>query len=79
MIKRARKINPKMVLIVIAERISEALKLYDAGADYVILPKVISGEAIVALVKKSRDDIKAIRSLRKKHIKKLKEFHNILY
>jgi|ETNmetMinimDraft_2_1059921.scaffolds.fasta_scaffold04189_3 Kef-type K+ transport system membrane component KefB len=79
MVKRAKKINRKLVVIIVASRISEALKLYNAGADYVILPKVISGEAIVDLVKKGKRDKTSLGKMRRGHVKRLKEVHRLLY
>jgi len=43
LLKKARGLNRKAVLIVAASRISEAIDLYKQGADFVVLPKLIGG------------------------------------
>jgi len=78
MIKRAKKINHKITVIVVAARISEAKELYAAGADYVVLPKIISGEKMIDLVKKSRRDRRSLRELKREHLKQLRDVHDIL-
>lgn len=79
LVKKARRLNRKLVIIVVASRISEALSLYDVGVDHVILPKIIGGERVADLVKKSKRNKKDIRSLKKEHIKHLKNIRNIMY
>ena len=76
LLKRVKEANPKTRVIITAKRISEALHLYDLGADYVIMPKIVAGEEIVSLM---RDDSGELKNARKNHLKHLKDIHNVLY
>ena len=76
LIKKAKEINVKIKVIVIAEKIHDALELYKSGADYVILPRLISGENIGSIIQKVNQ---TKEELKKKHIKFLKENHQFLY
>ena len=63
----------------VADRISEALMLYNAGADYVILPQVIGGNKAFDIIKKSRKNKSELKELKKEHLKYLNSIHRILY
>jgi len=79
LIKKTREINPKSYIIVVASRISEALALYEKGADYVILPKIIGGIEAVRLIKNVGKNRKKTGMLRRDHIQYLKDVHRVLY
>lgn len=79
LIKKAKKANKNSLVLVSARRISEALELYKAGADYVILPEVISGKIGLELIKKIKGGKIGIRDLKKEQIEYLNSIHNILY
>ena len=68
--------NKKVEVILASERIDDALDLYEKGADYVILPKVIAGDRLINII---HDKPGRLKNERKEHIKKLKHIHNILY
>jgi Kef-type K+ transport system membrane component KefB len=46
-----KSLNKKAVIIVTARANSEALTLYEGGADFVVLPEVLAGQRIVELMK----------------------------
>ncbi|TSC70088.1 MAG: sodium/hydrogen exchanger, partial [Parcubacteria group bacterium Gr01-1014_46] len=69
MIKRDEK-SP--LVIVVAHRVTNALKLYEAGADYVVLPHLIGGSHAASLVKKFTVDAMEMKSVRGEHIEYLK-------
>jgi len=71
LIKYVKKNNPKTLVFVTAEHLHEALDLYEAGADYVILPHILSGERISSLIKRILKKKVELISLRNKHIKHL--------
>jgi len=75
-ISKLKKINKKITILVVAERIGDAIELYKKGADYVILPKVISGEKMFKLFKEGRGKIKR---LKKEELKFLNNIHHFLY
>jgi len=77
LIKKVKKINSKVLLFVVANRISEALELYKAGADYIFLPQIIGGQKAYEVIKK-RNKL-SLKDLKKGHIKYLNSIHRILY
>jgi len=79
LIKKAKKLNAKAMVFVTARRISEALKLYDKGADYVILPQIISGQKGFELIQKMEKEKGELKQLKLQHIKFLNSIHRILY
>lgn len=79
LIKKMKKINEKTFIFVVAKRISEAKKLYDVGADYVILPEILSGTYAFKLFEEIKKDKPQLKKLKKEHIKYLDSIHNILY
>jgi len=76
LLRTAKKANPKVEVILTGSRISETMNLSDAGADYVITPKVISGEKILRIM---HSDKKILKAEKKKHLKYLDTIHKVLY
>ena len=64
----AKLINPKIHVIVTANHVGEAFQLYDFGADYVIVPHVLSGEKISMFLKDMLKSDKHMLKIRKQHI-----------
>jgi Kef-type K+ transport system membrane component KefB len=79
LIKKIKEINPKMTVFVTGEKIDDAMELYDKGADYVLLPKVITGELGFNLAKRVLDDKTSIKVIKREQIKHLKKIHGLLY
>jgi Kef-type K+ transport system membrane component KefB len=79
LVKKAKKINPKVLFFSVAIRISEAESLYNAGADYVILPQVVGGQSGYDIINKIEKKELDINDLKKEHLKYLESIHNILY
>jgi len=71
LIGRAKGVNKNIVAIVTADLVDEALQLYDAGADYVILPHYLSGKHVALILEEVHNDIKRILKHRRRHIKEL--------
>jgi len=71
LIEKAKKSNKKIIIYVTANQIEEALSLYDAGADYVILPHFLGGEHASLLIGKLNNVAKIV-SNKIKHIRELK-------
>lgn len=71
---RARKARGKIV--VYANSVSEALQLYEQGADHVILPHIITGEQLASLVLMRND--RGFRRIRGSTIKALRKRDEIL-
>ena len=60
LIRIARKENKKIIIFVIANQVKEALELYDAGADYVVLPHFLGGEHLSLLIEDFTEDMNKI-------------------
>ena len=75
-LKKIKEINPKAKIILTGTRISETLKLYENGADFVITPKVVAGQKLASIIHEGNSKIK---DLKKSHMKHLKGIHNSLY
>ena len=73
-LKYFKKIKPKVFVVLTAEQISEALQLYKAGADYVMIPRTISAQQIVEMIKSLTK--KDFAKLKKKHINYLKDLEH---
>lgn len=61
------------VVMCVAHSISNALELYKAGADYVILPHFLGGSYAATLVRRFTDEAIELKNIRNKHIAHLKE------
>ncbi|MDO8741362.1 MAG: cation:proton antiporter [Candidatus Woesearchaeota archaeon] len=72
-IKNARESNEKAIMFVTANNVDDALELYDAGADYVILPHFLGGEHVSLLIEKFSADLRSILEIKMRHIEELKE------
>ncbi len=71
LLKQVREKNKKAVLILTANKVEEALKLYDAGADYVILPHFLGGEHVAFLLQDVSVDINNLLKAKVEHIQEL--------
>ena len=75
-LKKVKAVNPKADVVLTGARISETIDMYNAGADYVITPKVIAGEKVTSIM---HSDKKILKREKKKHLEFLKEIHKVLY
>ncbi|MDP3990426.1 MAG: cation:proton antiporter [archaeon] len=71
LIKHIRGVNKRAKILVTASAIEESLRLYDAGADYVILPHFLGGEHVSHLITNLRAKKLNLKEERKKHIEHL--------
>ncbi len=76
-ITRAKEEGSEAKLFMTATDIEDALRLYDAGADYVILPHFLGGEHASALITDFNNDINKMVLAKVDHIKELKHRHLI--
>ena len=72
LMKKIRRVNKNARLIVTANLIDEALELYDAGADYVILPHYLGGEHVALLLEDTYSDLNKLLKTKLSHIKDLR-------
>ena len=68
-----RDVNKDCVIILRAHSIDDALKLYKAGANYVLTPHFLGGEFVARMIKHSKSGDEDYLIERKKHIQMLKE------
>ena len=71
----ARKENNKIIILVTASQIQEALDLYDAGADYVVMPHFLGGNYVSVLIEKFDEGLNKLLQHKFQHIKELRERH----
>jgi Trk K+ transport system NAD-binding subunit len=72
LLERIKKVNRRASVFVTANRIEEALDLYDAGADYVILPHFLGGDHVSVLLEDVTSDITKLIKTKIDHIEELK-------
>ncbi len=72
-IRRVRELNKNSIIIVVSHSISEAMKLYNEGATYVIMPYFLGGEYASTLIAKYGMDLRKFLEEKAKHINHLRE------
>lgn len=73
LIKQIRKGNKKCILIVVSERIEDAIECYEAGANYVIVPNELGGHHITTMIEQFGLDINKFIPIQVKHLEHLIE------
>ncbi len=73
LIKRIKELNKKTIVFVTASQVEDALKLYKAGADYVILPHFLGGEYVSLMISKFKDNFKKALKGKMKFVKELEQ------
>lgn len=76
LIKKLKESGSKAIIIVAAEHIHEAIELYKIGADYVALPRVMSGIHMIELVNDLKKDR---REVKRRELDLLNKIHYYLY
>lgn len=72
LIKKVRNTNKKAVIIIVSHNIGEALKLYESGATYVVMPHFLGGEYASTLIQKHGINLNEFLKEKTKHINHLK-------
>lgn len=78
LIKMIKEANPATPVFVTSMQVDDALILYDAGADYVILPHFLGGQHVSLMLEDVSRDITKLVTTKAEHIKELyvrKEMH----
>ena len=73
LVKRIKAANKKVKVILTANDGEDALALYKAGADYVIVPQILSGEKSADILRIAIRDKNVINEVKKRHIFDLKK------
>ncbi|MDP3733958.1 MAG: cation:proton antiporter, partial [Nanoarchaeota archaeon] len=71
-VRKTREVNKKAKIIVTAVTIDDSLKLYEHGADYVIMPHFLGGEHVSSLINNVRKRKLNLNLEKLDHIKHLK-------
>ncbi len=78
LLKTMKKINPTVIIILVSNHIHEALKLYEQGADYVILPHYIGIDHTSLMLEEYGFDIDKFMQNKKSQINDLSNRHQDL-
>lgn len=73
LLSRVRSENKDSLVLLLSYNIDEAIKLYEDGATYVILPHFIGGEYAVKLAGEAGFDVAKLNVKREEHVRYLKE------
>ena len=71
-IYKTKSVNKKAMVFVTAYKVEDALELYDAHADYVILPHFLGGDHVSVLIERFGNDMDRLIEHKLSHIEELK-------
>jgi len=78
LLKTIKKHNPKLIIVLVSNHIHEAIKLYEQGADYVILPHYIGVDHTSLMLEEYGFDIQKFMENKKTLVHDLKNRHQDL-
>jgi hypothetical protein len=78
LVSKIRKVNPKAIIVTIAQRIKNAQKLYKHGASYVVMPHHMGGNYGAMLIAKHGHDTKKFDIEKIKHLKHLEDHYRMI-
>lgn len=67
-LKKIREFSDKTIVILVSNSIDDSLKLYDAGANYVIIPRFLGGEHASNLIEKNEFNIDMFNRAKHNHL-----------
>ncbi len=73
LIYETKKRNPRTLVFIVGDDMDQALELYDAGADYVIIPKMVSGDRASDLIRTFIREPLRLKKMKEEHIFKLED------
>ena len=73
LIKRLKSVNKRAVTFVTANKVEDALALYEKGADYVILPHFLGGSHVSVILQNIDHNIAKLIKTKLSHIEELRE------
>ena len=76
-IQETKKADRKILVFVTGSQIEEALELYNAGADYVILPHFLGGEHVSLILENFGSNLKKIIENKFRHVEELRKRHSL--
>lgn len=72
LIRKIKEVNKKSIIIIVSHQIEEALKLYESGATYVIMPYFLGGQYASTLIEKYGMNLSKFLEEKARHIVHLK-------
>ena len=76
-LKKIREYSDKTIVILVSNSIADSLKLYDEGANYVIIPRYLGGEHISKMIDKNEYNISKYAKEKIAHIEHLGDRNEI--
>lgn len=73
LINKIREVNSKSIIIVISHQVNEAMKLYDQGATYVIMPHFLGGHHASTLIENYGFNVKKFLKQKIAHLEYLQD------
>jgi Kef-type K+ transport system membrane component KefB len=73
LINKVRKVNKNAIIIIVSYHISEAIKLYERGATYVVMPHFLGGEFASTLISKHGINLDEFLKEKTRHMSHLKQ------
>jgi hypothetical protein len=73
-IRYVKSKNPDAIIILVSQQSIKAAELYDAGANYVIMPHFLGGEHASHIVETHKFNAKKFKKEKEKHLQHLKRF-----
>ncbi len=70
-LKKVREFSEKTIVVLVSNSIEDSLKLYDEGANYVIIPRYLGGEHASKIIEKNEYDLEKFTKDRMAHIEHL--------
>lgn len=77
LIRQVKKENDRTTIIVTSYSFEEALDLYEAGADYVIVPHYLGGEHVSVLLEDISDNLENLITAKLAHIRELRHRQSV--
>lgn len=71
-----RQLNPQATILVTAESPAKALELYDRGADYVLVPRLIAADQLLLAIEMAQSG--DLSKLRQQHLARLKAANELV-
>jgi Kef-type K+ transport system membrane component KefB/Trk K+ transport system NAD-binding subunit len=73
LIRKVHEVNAKSMIIVISHQIDDAMRLYEAGATYVIMPHFLGGKHIATMIENHKLNVRKFLKEKAEHLDHLAE------
>ncbi|MCK4819369.1 NAD-binding protein, partial [bacterium] len=73
LLRKIRKLNNNIIIIIVSHQIEEALQLYESGATYVLMPYFLGGQHASTMIQKVGMDLNEFIKEKERHMSHLKK------